>query len=204
MNGNFNADINKFKSRKGNVITFTLCIILGIFVASYGFSKKTLQCAYNNQKAYDCQRNLKIFGINFGTKNFSNITAAISVSKRNRHGRLDYQLQFVNKNGEHIKNAHSWTDYNVVNKDVTEINKHFEEGKNFSYIFVREWFFAVLGLFIALFPFLLYWLLLHTTWDLSNTGFGNFDAQKFIKKDLSKMTDEEVMAFIKQRDKMEK
>ncbi len=187
---------------KRYIMFFCVFVILGIFVTSYGCSNKTLQCTYNNQMAYDCQRNLKVFGIDFGTQKFSNITKAVLTSKENRKGELNYQIQFVNKNGENVQGANTWNTYDIVNKDVTEINESFGKSKNFNYTFVQDRFAGLWGLFFIVFPFLLLFLIPRDTKD---TGFKNFDAKKFLaKKDLSKMSDEELLAFIKQKNNTEK
>lgn len=202
MNGSFgNADVNKLKSRM-MFLMLPLFILVGFFVFLFGLSNRTMFCTYNGANNYNCQTNLQIFGFSLGTDNFSNITKATMASSRGSKG-TTYQMQFVNQNGQNLQYTNTWTSMrSSVNKNITEVNRYFEAGKNFSYTFAREWFLIIFGLFFAGIPILILIVTIKAT--NNNTGFGNFDARKFIKKDLSKMSDEEVMAFIKQRDAMEK
>ena len=202
MNNTFaNADVNKVKSRM-MFLMLPLFVIVGFFVFLFGLTERTLHCTYIGVNGYNCQTNSKIFIFDLGTDNFSNITKATLASSRGSKG-TTYQMQFVNGNGQNFQYTKTWTNMrSAVNKNITAVNKHFEEGKDFNYTFAREWFLIIFGLFFAGVPVLILIATLRATSD--NTGFGNFDARKFIKKDLSKMSDEEVMAFIKQKNDMEK
>ena len=195
-----NEDVNKFKSRM-IFLMLPLFILIGFFVFLFGLTERTLHCNYVGTNGYNCQTNLKILGIDLETDNFSNITKAVMVSSRGSKG-TNYQMQFVDIKGQNIPYTRTWTNmHNSVSRNIKAVNKYFEEGKNFSYTFAREWFLIAFGLFFAGVPLLMLFFILH---NQNDTGFRNFDAQKFIKKDLSKMSDEEIMEFIKQKDSMEK
>ena len=201
MNGNFiDEDINKFKSRM-IFLMLPLLILIGFFVFLFGLTERTLQCTYDGINSYNCQTNLKIFVFDLETDTFSNITKAVMASSRNHtaKSRTTYQMQFVNENGNNFAYTNIWTNMSgSINKEVAAVNRHFEESKNFSYTFMREWFLIIFGLFFAGVPLLMLFFILHNPND---TGFKDFDAKKFLaKKDLSKMSDAEILAFIKQKD----
>lgn len=194
-----NEDVNKFKSRM-IFLMFPLFIIIGFFVFLFGLTNRTLHCAYGGANGYACQTDLKIFAFNLDTDNFSNITKAVSVASR-RSGsksRTTYQMQFVNQNGQNFAYTRTWTSmYGKVNKEVLAVNKYFADGRDFNYTFARDWFLIIFGLLFAGVPMLILFLISHNPND---TGFRDFDAQKFLaKKDLSKMSNEEILAFIKQK-----
>ena len=196
-----NEDINKSKA-KMMLLMLPLFIIVGIFVTLFGLSTRTLTCSYEGANGYNCQTDLKIFGFDLGTDNFYNLTKATMASSRGSKG-TNYQMQFVNQGGQNIQYTKTWTNmYSSVNKNVTEVNKYFGQNRDFNYTFAREWFLIIFGLFFAGIPLLILFVSLRAT--SNDTGFKNFDAQKFIKKDLSKMSDEEVLAFIRQKNDMEK
>lgn len=196
-----NEDINRNKA-KMMLLMLPLFIIVGIFVTLFGLSTRTLTCTYEGASGYNCQTDLKIFGFDLGTDSFYNLTKAVMASSRGSKG-TNYQMQFVNQSGQNIQYTKTWTNmYNSVNKNVMEVNKYFGRNKNFNYTFAREWFLIIFGLFFAGIPLLILFVTVYIT--SNDTGFKNFDAQKFIKKDLSKMSDAEVLAFIKQKNDMEK
>ena len=202
MNNTFaNEDVNKFKSRM-IFLMFPLFIIIGFFVLLFGLTNRTLQCTYVGVNAYNCQTNLKIFAFNLDTDNFSNITKAVSVASR-RSGSEVYQMQFVNQSGQNFAYISSWTSmHGKVNKEVAAVNKYFDGGRDFNYTFARDWFLIIFGLLFAGVPMLILFLISHNSND---TGFRDFDAQKFLaKKDLSKMSNDEILAFIKQKNNTEK
>ncbi|MBO4707035.1 MAG: hypothetical protein J5594_00530 [Elusimicrobiaceae bacterium] len=202
MNGTFaNEDVSKFKSRM-IFLMFPLFIIIGFFVLLFGLSSKTLHCTYGGVNGYACQTNLKIFAFNLGTDNFSNITKAVSVTSK-RSGSNVYQMQFVNQSGQNFAYTSSWTRMpGKVDKEVVALNKYFDSGRDFNYTFAREWFLIIFGLFFAGVPILILFLISHNPND---SGFRDFDAKKFLaQKDLSKMSNEEILAFIKQKNNMEK
>lgn len=200
MNGNFNKGVNTSNS-KVFLLILPLFIIVGLAIFIFGLGNRTLHCTYGGTN-YNCQTNLKILGFDLGTDNFQNITKAVMASSRGSKG-TNYQMQFENQNGQKFRYTGVWaSSYNSVNKEIKAVNKLFETGQNFNYNFAREWFMIIFGLFFAGLPMLMLIFSLRATSD--DTGFGNFDAQKFIKKDLSKMSDAEVLAFIKQRDEMRK
>lgn len=201
MNENFNRNVNTSKS-KIFLLILPLFIIVGLAIFIFGLGNRTLHCTYTGVNGYNCQTNLKILGFDLGTDNFQNITKAVMASSRGSKG-TNYQMQFENQNGQKFRYTGVWTgSYNSVNKEIKAVNKFFEAGQNFNYNFAREWFMIIFGLFFAGLPMLMLIFSLRATSD--DTGFGNFDAQKFMKKDLSKMSDAEVLAFIKQKDEMEK
>ena len=182
MNNTFaNEDVNKFKSRM-LFLMFPLFIIIGFFVLLFGLTNRTLHCTYVGANGYNCQTNLKIFAFNLDTDNFSNITKAVSVaSKRSgSKSRTTYQMQFVNQSGQNFAYISSWTSMpGKINKEVAAVNKYFDSGRDFNYTFAREWFLIIFGLLFAGVPMLILFLISHNSND---TGFKDFDAQKFLAK----------------------
>ena len=205
MNGTFaNEDVNKFKSRM-SFLMFPLFIIIGFFVLLFGLTNRTLHCTYGGANGYNCRTDLKIFAFNLDTDNFSNIIKAVSVASR-RSGsksRTTYQLQFVNQNGQNFAYTRTWTSmHGKVNKEVAALNAYFAGGRDFNYTFAREWFLIIFGLLFSGVPMIILFLI---SYNPNDTGFKDFDAQKFLaKKYLSKMSNEELLAFIKQKNDKEK
>ncbi len=205
MNADFTDEDILKKNHKIFFRIMPLFIIVGILVCLFGATDRTLHCTYGGANGYACQTNLKIFAFNLETDNFTNITEAVLVSSK-RSGstsRTTYQMQFVNKSGQKLQYTRTWISmYGKVNKEVAAVNKYFADAHDFNYTFVRNKFLIFFGLLFAGVPMIILFLISHNPND---TGFRDFDAKKFLaQKDLSKMSNEEILAFIKQKNNMGK